>query len=117
MIKLEPREQFAAPLDISIDSEHLVTCFPGRSGMTYEVFSKEVQEIEDSVRGLAKAVIQGRYSERVNDTGKQTKIVAEWFEGDARITPHNNVLRSPRLGAKDWRTITYAPYLIENSTI
>lgn len=59
LISLEPMRDGAAPIEVSIDTEHLVTCFPGRCGMSYEVFSKDSREIEGYVCGLTKAVIAG----------------------------------------------------------
>lgn len=110
LISLEPVRDGAAPLEVSIDTERLVTCFPGRSGMSYEVFSKDPREIEGYVCGLTKAVIAGGYSERVNDAGTKTRIVAEWREGGKVAAPRINVIRTPRPNAKDWRTVKYLPY-------
>jgi hypothetical protein len=110
LISLEPMRGGAAPLEVSIDTEYLVTCFPGRCGMSYEVFSKDSREIEGYVCGLTKAVIAGGYSERVNDAGAKTKIVARWQEGGKVAAPRINVIRIPRRNAKDWRTVKYLPY-------
>lgn len=110
LISLEPVQDGAAPLEVSIDTEHLVTCFPGRCGMSYEIFSKDPREIEGYVCGLTKAVIAGSYSERVNDAGAKTRIIAQWQEGGKVAAPRINVIRTPRPNAKDWRTVKYLPY-------
>lgn len=110
LISLEPIRDGAAPLEVSIDTEHLVTCFPGRCGMSYEVFSKDPREIEGYVCGLTNAVIAGGYSERVNDAGAKTRIVAQWQEGGKIVAPRINVIRTPRPNAKDWHTVKYLPY-------
>lgn len=110
LIVLEPQEPLAAPLEVSIDTKHLATCFPGRNGMTYEVFSKNIAEIEVEIRGLAKAVVKGSYSERVNDSGRRTKIVARWQVGLVTEGASLNVLRPPRVDVRGWRTVTYRPY-------
>lgn len=78
--------------------------------MTYEVFSKNIAEIEVEIRGLAKAVVKGSYSERVNDSGRRTKIVARWQVGLVTEGASLNVLRPPRVDVRGWRTVTYRPY-------
>lgn len=110
LISLEPMRDGAAPLEVSIDTEHLVTCFPGRCGMSYEVFSKDPREIERYVCGLTKAVIAGGYTERVSDAGAKTRIVAQWEEGGKTVAPRINVIRTPRPNARDWRMVKYLPY-------
>jgi hypothetical protein len=64
--------------------------------MTYEVFSKSATEIEEAVTGLAEAIVRGGYTERVDDSGESTKIIARWTEDGRLVSPRNNVLRAPR---------------------
>lgn len=109
-ILLEPQDPMAAPLEISFDTEYLVNCFPGRNGMICEVFSKSRDEICTQVRDLVRAVIGGRYFERVKDGAQRTKIVAEWPGSDGPEVSSLNVLRTPRPGAANWTTVTYRPY-------
>lgn len=87
-----------------------MNCLPGRSGMTYEIFSDDIVEIEDGVRGLARAVRLGCYRERVNDSGRRVKIVAQWQEGRRVVRPRYNVLRAPKRDVGGWRTVRYEPY-------
>lgn len=110
IVLLDPVNPSAAPLHVAVEYEYLLTCFPGRNGMTYEVFSKTSTEIEDAVASLAQAVVNGEYFERVNDSGSRTKIVASWMKNGQLVNPRNNVLRSPPADAADWRTTRYEPY-------
>ena len=110
MVLLDPGHPDAAPLHVSIDSPHQITCLPGRSGMTYEVFSKSATEIEEAVTGLAEAIVRGGYTERVDDSGESTKIIARWTEDGRLVSPRNNVLRAPRNDTGGWRTVRYEPY-------
>lgn len=110
LILLDPANPAAAPLRVAIEFPDQVTCFPGRNWMPYEVFQKDEGKMRDDVRGLAEAVVRGDYSEVVNDTGERTKIVASWSEGRRQVSPHYNVLRTPRPGAKGWRTARYEAY-------
>lgn len=78
--------------------------------MSYELFSKDPNEIQEGVHGLVKALVQGTYSEQVNDSGPKVKIVAEWREGENVVRPHLNVLGLRRPKPPQWREVRYASY-------
>ncbi len=111
VIRLVPRNRLAAPLDICLDSSYQVTCVPGRSDMTIEIFSKDAGELAAEVQFMARAVIAGRYSELVSDTGRRSRVVSEWTDG-AATTRHAqlNTFRKPKHGDPGWKSVTYQSY-------
>lgn len=112
VVRLKPRNVAAASLEVNIDTERLVTCFAGRDGggLPLEIYSSAPADIAAGVRGLARAVIAGQYSERVRDTDTKSKIVAEWPEDGKRRRARYNVLRNPRPDDPNWRTVVHEPY-------
>jgi len=110
-VELKPTKQdWAAPLGISIDSEALITCFPGKVGLSYEIFDKDKAGIVREVRILVKAVVNGEYRERINDVGGKRRIVAQWPDKSKILSAGLNVFRLPKNGAPGWRTISYQRY-------
>jgi hypothetical protein len=109
-VLLEPAAAGAAGLVVWIDSPFQVTCGPGDSEMTYEVFSKDPAEIEESVEGLARALAEGSYREVVATGEGKVKVVAEWPEGDRVVRPRLNVWREPDPDSPGWKSMRYEAY-------
>lgn len=110
LITLEPMEQSAAPLEISVDTNQLVTCFPGREGMSCEFFARDPLVIEAAVRALVRAVIAGHYCEWANSHEAKTQIYAQWCDGETVESAGLNVLRKPKADSPKWRSVSYNPY-------
>ena len=105
---LEPMKLSAAPLEVYFDSDQLLVCSPGRKDMICEFFSDDPEEIKRQVQALVAAVVEGSYSERVQEG--TTEIIAEWPgpEGKQQVTRSLLALRRP--GDDGWREIDYEPY-------
>ncbi|HMI81997.1 MAG TPA: hypothetical protein VK480_09450 [Solirubrobacterales bacterium] len=105
---LEPMRLEAAPLVVHFDSEDMLLCSPGRSGMMCEFFTEEGDDLHASVRGLATAVVAGNYSERVR-LGS-VAIEAKWLAEEREVTMLHNVLEVPGSTDKGWRSVSYEPF-------
>jgi hypothetical protein len=117
---LQPSNPSAAPLEAQVDSGQGVTFCPGRNGMTYEVYSHDVHELEEEARLLARAVVEGAYRERIHRRPPDEAVagwppdelqaIAEWPTPDGTASPRYNVIRTPRAGAPGWERVSYEPY-------
>lgn len=105
---LEPMKLAAAPLEVYFDSDQLLVCSPGRHDMVCEFFSEDPEEIKRQVRALALAVVQGSYSERIQEG--TTEIVAEWPGPDGREQATRSLLAMRPRGHESWRAVSYEPY-------
>ena len=105
---LEPMKIAAAPLEVYFDSDQLLVCSPGRKDMVCEFFSEDPEEIKRQVRALARAVVDGAYSERVQEA--TTEIVAAWPGPDGAQRATRSLLAIKARGKEDWRDISYEPY-------
>jgi hypothetical protein len=113
VVQLEPNALGAAPLDVRVDTEHQVSCFPGRSGMIVELFSNDLEELVRGVSDLASAVVAGTYCEWVNESRAKTRIAASWVGGGRTVKARLNVLFPPRRSARrggNWRSVRYEAY-------
>jgi hypothetical protein len=109
VVRLVPRNEAAASLEVFVETGRQVTCCVGGEGLPYEIFSRSPNEIVAEVRGLAREVVAGRYSERVKEDDK-TRIVANWRDGDKLRQPRYNVFRAPASDDPDWHEVTYEAY-------
>ncbi|MGN6202503.1 MAG: hypothetical protein ACTHNY_08870 [Solirubrobacterales bacterium] len=105
---LEPMKLAAAPLEVYFDSDQLLVCSPGRNDMVCEFFSEDPEEIKRQIRALANAVVEGSYSEQVQEG--TTEIVAEWPGPDGREQATRSLLAMKPRGRESWRTVEYEPY-------
>lgn len=105
---LEPMKMEAAPLQIHFDSEDMLLCTPGRSGMICEFFTEEGDDLHACVRGLSTAVVAGTYSERLKEGS--VAIEAKWPEPDKEVVMLHNVLEVPGSKDKGWRSVSYEPF-------
>jgi len=107
-LHLEPMKLEAAPLEVYLDSDQLVICYPGRHSMVVEFFSEDPEEIKPQVRALATAVVAGTYAERLKEG--TTDVEAEWpgSEGTQRAT--RTVLAMPGKENNPWQDVNYEPY-------
>ncbi|HET7454112.1 MAG TPA: hypothetical protein VFJ76_01165 [Solirubrobacterales bacterium] len=105
---LEPIKLAAAPLEVYFDSDQLLVCSPGRHDMVCEFFSEDPEEIKRQVRALTLAIVQGTYSERIQEG--TTEIVAEWPGPDGREQATRSLLAMRRRGRESWRSVEYEPY-------
>jgi hypothetical protein len=107
-IYLEPIKIEAAPLEVYFDSDQLLVCSPGRKDMVCDFYAEDPEEIKRQVRALTVAVVNGRYSERVQDG--TTEIVAEWPGPDGKQEATRSLLAIRRPGHEEWRDVRYEPY-------
>jgi len=105
---LEPMKLATAPLEVYFDSDQLLVCSPGRHDMVCEFFSEEPEEIKRQVRALTRAVVEGSYSERLQEG--TTEIVAEWPGPDGREQATRSLLAMRSSGRESWRAVAYEPY-------
>lgn len=105
---LEPMKLASAPLEVYFDSDQLLVCSPGRNDMVCEFFSEDPEEIKRQVRALTAAVVQGSYSERLQEG--TTEIVADWPGPDGREQVTRSLLAMKPRGNERWRTVEYEPY-------
>jgi len=105
---LEPIKLATAPLEVYFDSDQLLVCSPGRHDMVCEFFSEEPEEIKRQVRALTRAVVEGSYSERLQEG--TTEIVAEWPGPDGREQATRSLLAMRSSGRESWRAVAYEPY-------
>jgi hypothetical protein len=105
---LEPIKIEAAPLEVYFDSDQLLVCSPGRKDMVCDFFSEDAEEMKRQVRALTVAVVNGSYSERVQEG--TTEIVAEWPGPDGKQEATRSLLAIRRPGHESWREVRYEPY-------
>lgn len=105
---LEPMKIEAAPLEVYFDSDQLLVCSPGRKDMVCEFFSEDPEEIKRQVQALTNAVVNGSYSERVQEG--TTEIVAEWPGPDGRQEATRSLLAMKLPGDNSWRDVEYEAY-------
>lgn len=113
LVQLKPEAPGAAPLQVRVDTEQQISCFPGRSGMIVELFSGDPEELARGAGDLAAAVVAGTYCEWVSDAGAKTRIAAQWVEGGRTVKARLNVLLAPRRSARSggsWRFVRYEAY-------
>lgn len=107
---LRPHNAAAASLRVALDTYRQVTCFVGDEGLPYEIVSPDSNQIVAEIKELARAVIEGQYSERVHEGNEKSKSVASWVANGRRREARYNVLRAPKPGDPNWHLITYEPY-------
>jgi hypothetical protein len=107
-LHLEPMKLQAAPIELYFDSDELIVCTVGRSGMTVEFFSEDPEEIKRRVRTLVVAILAGTYSERT--ASGTTEMLAEWPGPEGTEKAKRAGIANPMAPPRDWRTIDYEPY-------
>jgi hypothetical protein len=107
-LHLEPMKLRAAPLEVYLDSDQLVVCYPGRNSMVVEFFSEDRVEISDGVRALAAAVVAGSYGERLKRG--TTDVEARWPGPHGPQRARRSVISVPGTGDNPWREVDYEPY-------
>jgi hypothetical protein len=107
-LHLEPIKIEAAPLEVYFDSDQLLVCSPGRKEMVCDFYAEDPEEMKRQVRALTVAVVDGSYSERVQEG--TTEIVAEWPGPDGKQQATRSLLAIRRPGHEEWRDVRYEPY-------